>query len=233
MRLFSMPRHRSIQQKKKEHCDRLPHILAPSVIGIILCTICLCGASWAWFTASTSTGAANIQSATYTVSVTAKQGETVISPTIENGITTVRFSAAGTYTVTLTPTGTAKTGYCKLTFDGTGYYTPQLVSERFTFTVNAVADTALTVTPQWGTYSGAATIQNGGKITAAGYQQNSSQTTDNSVTTEPAAPATPSSPPSESETGDTAEPTPTPEPSTSDDTAASADSATQTTETTE
>ena len=230
MRLFSMPRHRSIQQKKTEHCDRLPHILAPSVIGILLCAVCLCGASWAWFTASTSTGTANIQSATYTVSVTAKQAEIDISTTAENGITTVRFSAAGTYTVTLTPNGTAKTGYCKLTFDGTDYYTPQLITESFTFTVNASANTALTVTPQWGTYSGTVTIQNVDEITAAGYQQNSSQTPDNSVTNESVAPATPSSTPSESETTDTEEPTPTLEPSTSDDTAASADSATQTIE---
>ena len=176
--------HRAKHAKKRS--DGIGHILAPSVIGILLCAVCLCGASWAWFTATTSAGTVKIQSATYTVSVTAKQGETDISPTAENGITTVTFPATGIYTVTLTPTGTAKTGYCKITFDGTDYYTPQLITESFTFTVNAAANTALTVTPQWGTYSGTVTIQNGGKITAADYQQNSSQTPDNSVTTEPA-----------------------------------------------
>lgn len=219
--------HRAKHAEKRS--DGIGHILAPSVIGILLCAVCLCGASWAWFTATTSAGTVKIQSATYTVSVTAKQSETDISTTAENGITTVTFPNVGIYTVTLTPTGTAKTGYCKITFDGTDYYTPQLISESFTLTVNA-ANTALTVTPQWGTYSGAVTIQSGDEITAAGYQQSSSQTPNNSVTTEPVAPATPSSTPSESETTDTAEPTPTSEPSTSDDTAASADSATQTIE---
>ena len=218
-KLYRIFFHRAKHAGKRS--DGIGHILAPSVIGILLCAVCLCGASWAWFTATTSAGTVKIQSATYTVSVTAKQGETDISTTAENGITTVTFSAAGTYTVTLTPIGTAKTGYCKITFDGTDYYTPQLIGESFTFTVNAAANTALTVTPQWGTYSGAVTIQNGDEITAAGYQQNSSQTPNNGVNNEPTA---------ENGTTETAEPTPTSKPSTSDDTAASADSATQTIE---
>ncbi len=197
MRIYRIFFHRAKHAEKRS--DGIGHILAPSVIGILLCAVCLCGASWAWFTATTSAGTVKIQSATYTVSVTAKQGETDISTTAEDGITTVRFSAAGTYTVTLTPTGTAKTGYCKITFDGTDYYTPQLISESFTLTVGATANTALTVTPQWGTYSGTVTIQSGDEITAAGSNQSNTQTPDNSVTNESAA---------ESETTETAEPTP-------------------------
>ena len=124
----------------------------------------------------------------------------------ENGITTVTFPTAGIYTVTLTPTGTAKTGYCKITFDGTDYYTPQLITESFTFTVNAAANTALTVTPRWGTYSGTVTIQNGDEITAAGSNQSNTQTPDNGVNNEPTA---------ENGTTETAEPTTTSETSTS------------------
>ncbi len=50
-RLFYQPTH-----KEKVTNDRsIYRILAPSVLGIFICAICLCGASWAWFTASTST----------------------------------------------------------------------------------------------------------------------------------------------------------------------------------
>ncbi len=231
MRVYRVFFHRAKHAEKRS--DGLAHILAPSVIGIFLCAIWLCGASWAWFTASTSTGIANIQSATYTVSVTAKQNGTAISPTVETGITTVKFGAAEIYTVTLTPTGTATTGYCKIAFDGNDYYTEQLTAGSLTFTVRATAGTCLTVTPQWGTYSGTATIHDGGEITAAGYQQNRNQTPDNSANNEPAAEsestahesaATDSTPIQAENTGDASEPTLTPGIEISDETAASADS---------
>ena len=67
-RLYHRPRH-----AEKKRSDGLSHLLAPSVIGACICAVCLCGASWAWFTASSSAGTAKIQAASYTVSVTAIQ----------------------------------------------------------------------------------------------------------------------------------------------------------------
>lgn len=252
---------RQIRKNKADYTrgSGLSHLLAPSVISICLCAICLCGASWAWFAASASTGMASIQAANYTVSVTAAvvptkdepeptdesvippeeptepAGETpepaaeatepaeeaaaplvgavsepieeavepteeaiitpveeptepeesatpteetsepedetetppqeaaapmeeaevpiseTVTPTENNGIISLRLAAGKTYAITIIPTGTAKSGYCKVIFEGAVYYTDQLTKGLLSFTVNTSAESVLTVTPEWGT----------------------------------------------------------------------------------
>ncbi len=108
--------------------------------------------------------------------------------------------------ITLKATGTAgATGYCSIKIGSETYYTEQIfVGGTFTFTVNAATGTTITLTPKWGTYSGTATIQNKGEVTAIGSQPSNTQTPDNAVTTEPSteptAPTTPSNSPTESAT---------------------------------
>ena len=154
------PRRR---KRGQPHGDGLARILAPSVLAICVCTLCLCGVSWAWFTATASSGTTVIQAATYTVDVSAGENEPVkIAP--ESGTTTVTFTAAGEYTITLTPSGTASTGYCKISYAGASYYTEQLPSGSLHFTVNADANSELTVTPQWGSYSGTPNLSSDGTI---------------------------------------------------------------------
>ena len=114
-------------------------------------------------------------------------------------------------------------------------------TSEFTFTVSAAADTTITLTPKWGTYSHDATLHNGDVITVTGSQQNNTQEPNNGLTAEPSteptaptAPTTPSSTPTESatttpepsanaptepETTDT-EPTPAPETATPENTTA-------------
>lgn len=145
------------------HGDGLARILAPSVLAICVCTLCLCGTTWAWFTATASSGTAVIQAATYTVNVSADKNENVeITP--ESGTTTVTFTAVGEYTITLTPTGTAQNGYCKISYADADYYTEQFTSAVFRFTVNADENSKLTITPQWGTYSGTPNLSSGSII---------------------------------------------------------------------
>lgn len=154
------PRRR---KRGQPHGDGLARILAPSVLAICVCTLCLCGTTWAWFTATASSGATVIQAATYTVDVSAGENEPVkIAP--ESGTTTVTFTAAGEYTITLTPTGTAQNGYCKISYAEGDYYTGQLPSGSLHFTVNADANSELTVTPQWGSYSGTPNLSSDGTI---------------------------------------------------------------------
>lgn len=246
MKVYPVFFHRAKHATKEKRSDGLMHILAPSMLAICICAICLCGASWAWFTASTSTGTTAIQAASYSVNVSAENESVKIAS--ESGTFTVTFTTAGSYTITLTPSGTAGTGYCKINFADVDHYTDQLTSDSLRFTVNADADSKLTITPQWGCYSGTATIQGGDVITvtADGSQQSNTQTPDNSVTAEPSAeptvpttptaPTTPSSTPKESttttpepsattpaatqpETTDT-EPAPAPETATPENTAA-------------
>ena len=173
--------------------DGLARILAPSVLAICVCTLCLCGTTWAWFTATTSTGTTVIQAATYTVDVSADKNESV-KITTESGTTTVTFTAAGEYTITLTPSGTAQNGYCKISYAEVDCYTGQLTTDKLHFTVNADANSELTITPQWGTYSGDPNLSSGDTIgnTTGNTQEtpmNAASTTEPATTTTSAAPS--------------------------------------------
>lgn len=179
------------------HGDGLARILAPSVLAICVCTLCLCGVSWAWFTATASSGTTVIQAATYTVDVSADENENVeIAP--ESGTTTVTFIAAGEYTITLTPSGTAQNGYCKISYADADYYTEQFTSAVFRFTVNADENSELTVTPQWGSYSGTPNLSSDGVIgnTTGNTQQENPVAA--ATTAEPTEPTTTTTAPSRS-----------------------------------
>ena len=180
------------QKHGQPHGDGLARILAPSVLAICVCTLCLCGVSWAWFTATASTGTTVIQAATYTVDVSADKNESV-KITTESGTTTVTFTDAGEYTITLTPTGTAQNGYCKISYAEVDCYTGQLSTGELHFKVNADANSKLTITPQWGTYSGDPNLSSGDTIgnTTGNTQEtpmNAASTTEPATTTTSAAP---------------------------------------------
>lgn len=162
MRLFTRAGYRPKRIETKKQSDGLLHLLALSAVGLCACLICLCGISWAWFTATTSTGTTVIQAATYSVNVSAENESVKIVP--ESGTTTVTFTAAGEYTVTLTPTGTAQNGYCKISYAEGDYYTGQLSTGELHFTVKADANSKLTITPQWGTYTGDPNLSSGSII---------------------------------------------------------------------
>ena len=216
MRLFTRAGYRPKRIETKKQSDGLLHLLTLSAVGLCACLICLCGVSWAWFTATTSTGTAVIQAATYTVGVSAdRSGDVEIVP--ESGTSTVTFTAAGRYTITLTPSGTAKNGYCKISSAEGDHYTGQLTSGELHFTVNADAGSKLTVTPQWGSYSGNVNLDSGDTIdNKTGNTQetpmNAATTTEPTTTTTSAAPSsspeesaasTPDTPPADSKTAQT------------------------------
>lgn len=144
----------------------------------------------------------------------AEDWETDVKNTPKSGTTTVTFAAAGSYTVTLTPSGTASTGYCKISYAGASYYTEQIPSGSLHFTVNAEANSELTVTPQWGTYTGVANLSSGGTIgNATGKAGNTasaapSYSPEESVTSTPDASADPTTAQPESVSGGEQAPAP-------------------------
>ena len=198
---FHRPKHAKIEDRS----DGIFHILAPSLIGICLCAVFLCGASWAWFTAGTTTGTTEIQSSYYKLLY--QVNEDTDTPELAEAGTSYTLTANGCV-IKLKATGTAgATGYCSIKVGNETYYTEQIfVDDTFIFTVNASAGTKIILTPKWGTYSHTATIQDNGEIAATGSQQSNTQEPNNIVTIEPAAPTapttltTPSSSPAESET---------------------------------
>ena len=203
--------HRSKHAKIEDRSDGIFHILAPSLIGICLCAVFLCGESWAWFTARTTAGTTEIQSSYYKLLYQVNE-DTDTTELAEAG--TAYTLTANVCVIKLKATGTAgATGYCRVKVGNETYYTEQIfVDDTFTFTVNASAGTKIILTPKWGTYSHTATIQDKGEIAATGSQQSNIQEPNNIAITEPTAPTapttltTPSSSPAESETT-------TPEPS--------------------
>ena len=249
MRVYPVFFHRAKHATKEKRSDGLMHILAPSMLAISICAICLCGASWAWFTASTSTGTTQIQSSSYKLLYQVGEDAT---PTELAEVKTVTVPESSSCKITLSATGTAgATGYCRVKIGDETYYTEQIFANgsAFTFTVNAAAGTQITLTPKWGSCAvrdNANSITKDGEIPATGSQQSNTQEPANTVTAAPlaepiapiapTAPTTPSSTPAESattapepsatapaatqpETTDT-EPTPAPETATPENTTA-------------
>ena len=141
----------------------LTKILLPSVLSILLCMTLLCGMTWAWFASTQSTPAATIQAATYHIDVVAKNGETVITAG-QNGKYSLAKGVA--YTVTLTASGNASKGYCKVTLpDNTVLRTAQIVPKNsLTFTLTLTSGGNVSFSPEWGTYSGEAEIKADGVV---------------------------------------------------------------------
>lgn len=138
----------------------LTKILLPSVLSILLCMTLLCGMTWAWFASTQSTPAATIQAATYRIDVVAKNGETVLTAG-QNGKYSLVAGVA--YTVTLTASGNASKGYCKVTLpDNTVLRTAQIAPKNsLTFTLTLTTGGNVSFSPEWGTYSGTAEIESG------------------------------------------------------------------------
>ena len=117
-------------------------MLLPSFLGIIVCTICLAGMTWAWFTSgvqSQSTISAKEYSLNETITVqNAKSG--ALEKSADGNYTLAENT---TYVVKLTPSVAPKSGgYCMLRItpaDGSEavYYTQALKAEtEFSFTIS-------------------------------------------------------------------------------------------------
>lgn len=144
-RIFYIPKY---DRPKKKDISRL---LMPSVVGMLLCMICLAGTTWAWFTASIQSGANTLNAARFALLVDVKaEGGDALTVNETTGCFTLE--ANKTYTVTLKPDGTANKGYGVITIDGQTRHTAQIAKPNtFTFKIQT-ADTGatLSVVPAWG-----------------------------------------------------------------------------------
>ena len=148
---FYTPKH------TKPTDENIPQLLLPSVVGIILCMVCLAGTTWAWFSASIKSPPQTITAANYdiAVAVTDEAGAPVaLDQPLEAG---------RAYTVTLTAGGTAPSGgYCVVKSGGASLYTaPLLPGEEMSFTLIPESDDTYTFDAVWGTYNGGADITAG------------------------------------------------------------------------
>ena len=183
----SVRAYRAKRIEKRRNSDNILRLLAPSVIGACICAVCLCGASWAWFTAATEASTTTIRSATFQISgvnVTANASETN-----DAQATTVQVGKAeggkfevslknGNYTLQIIPaTGNTSTkGFCCITIfendesAGTAYYTSNISEDEFSVNIQADKNIRVVIEPIWGdvaAYNTSVTpLANGGNIPA-------------------------------------------------------------------
>lgn len=154
LRIKGLIRRLTYEPKHAKPTDEnIFQLLLPSMIGMVICLICLIGMTWAWFTASITTSPQTITAANYEVSVSIDDGDV----SAKGGQYTL---SEGEHKVTLTAKGNASTGYCKIKIDDETYYTPQFPdpkandsSKTFAFSVKVSEKTTMTVRPIWGTYT--------------------------------------------------------------------------------
>lgn len=138
-----------------------------SVLAILICIVCLCSTTYAWFTDNVPSNGNQIKSAeSCDLSVTVTHSGIELTE-IENGVELV---ADEVYTVTLTlPSGSAS-GYCLIEADGNVYYSEYIArhtdetAQTVSFTVKVKETQTVTFTKRWGIYSDDCNVVNGGEL---------------------------------------------------------------------
>lgn len=151
MGLYNRIYHRA-DKEKKERKDSLVPLLLPSIFGIALCMVCMCGMTWAWYTASIETPTQKMTAACYEVTVDSVKHENV-AITAENG--GYNLTAGTPYTVVLKADGSVQKcgGYCLIENKsaGTKVCTETIMpGKTLTVTFTPSADGIHTFTGVWG-----------------------------------------------------------------------------------
>ena len=133
-------------------------MLMPSLLGTIVCMICLMGTTWAWFADNVTTSIQSIKAADYSITVDMEDGEE-----LEDGTYSFSHMTEGKgYQITVTANGSASTGYFRI-FGPEGFspkYSTQLAPGGvMTFTFYPSITGEYSFESVWGTYIGENTIQ--------------------------------------------------------------------------
>ncbi len=127
-----------------------------SVVGILLCMIALCSATWAWFSEEVSSSSSTIITGNCTVTVSVMNSEGVIAPKADT-TGTYTFEADKSYQIIITSTGSAQSSYCKFVINGQEYYTEQISTtepnNKISFTLTFDKQTDVEIITRWGTSS--------------------------------------------------------------------------------
>ena len=136
--------------------------LTIGVIGILLCMTSLSAVSWALFHTEVSSENNVLESANCIIEIEVREnGSVVVSPksSSEKRGTLYALRAGSSYTVTLTATGSADSGYCRIWLgeDTDAYFTQQVPTAEpdnsITFTLQASENTTVCIDPRWGSCS--------------------------------------------------------------------------------
>ena len=148
-------------EKQDKSTDKLTdkafsRLLVTSVVGILLCIVCLCSVTWAWFSADIKSPENKIETGKGLMTVTVtKETETF---NVEEELTL----DAGEYTVTLSLPANSGSGYCVIVANGKEYLSPYIhkddAPKSIQFTLKLNEQTKVTVKTHWGIYSKTADV---------------------------------------------------------------------------
>ena len=127
---------------------------------LAVAVLCYSVTVYAWFSASIGNTGNIITAATYGLEVSVfDANKQPVQP--QDGVYPLSDSL---YTVTLTKTGEATTGYCVVNEGENTYYTAPITTESPTLTFTIAEPGQYTFTAAWGDYTGEGAIPNGGFI---------------------------------------------------------------------
>ena len=138
--------------------EAFSRLMITSVLGILVCIICLCSATWAWFGSDISNDSNKVASGVFALEVTVTDGAVIIASADTNdGEVIVKIpEAEREYTVTLkmTDNTTVTKGYCTLRVGEKTFQTASIrvdESNPFIFYIKVrEPNTTVTFTPSWG-----------------------------------------------------------------------------------
>ncbi len=150
-RLIFRKRKHEEQEEQKTHVMML---FMPSILGICICLICICGMTWAWYTANIQTPTQKMTAAYYEVTVeSVMNGPTKVESTSDG----YKLTAQTVYTVKLTATGNTKEcgGYCLIEKEDktvVGYTQSFKPNESITISLQPETDGVYIFTGVWGSH---------------------------------------------------------------------------------
>ena len=147
MRKYWKEKNRYIAEKEKSADAGIKRMMLTSVLGMLICVVCLAGTTWAWFTATqnATVGESQVAQTLTKVSIKSIGSNTLMGSDVKN----YSIDSNEYYAVTLTEDGTADGVYCAVSVDGTTYYTSCMASgEKLSFTVCS-RDGDMTVATSW------------------------------------------------------------------------------------
>ena len=142
-----------IPKHSKPADENIMRLLLPSFVGILICMVCLAGATWAWFSASVTSAGNTIAAADYAVTVqSVLNGTDKVEPDANGNYT---LDQDKTYTITLQAKGNAQKwgGYCLIENEGktVKLYTQTFKpDEHITIEFTPPVDGIYTFTGIWG-----------------------------------------------------------------------------------
>ena len=159
--------------KKDKLTDKaFSRLMWTSFLAILVCVVCLCSSTYAWFTESKTNTDNQIKAAECLLTFTLSDGSQTLLE-IEACNTSESISLEnGSYTVSLELPANSASGYLVLACDSAEYYSDfiqrhtDVEAHTLTFELIVNTDTTLEIkfTPRWGIYAGACDVTNGGVL---------------------------------------------------------------------